>query len=182
METSLEVTFFTNTEVCHIYFLLYSWETIMFFFCFCKCHNFKTISILRVGKNILRLLNVLYIEFLLARLLYTVKPSGGYPAPHPYFILFFTVSINTGRLSQSSSSTTKGLEAKHSGQPWEVCGCLSGNQWQYEKEAHRKSPSSRSASSMEEQICNHYKYEYCKFKEDCQKLHVKGQCKDISSC
>ena len=35
---------------------------------------------------------------------------------------------------------------------------------------------------MEGQICNHFKYGYCKFKEACQKVHVTGECKKLSSC
>ena len=35
---------------------------------------------------------------------------------------------------------------------------------------------------MEGQICGHFMYGYCKFKEHCVKKHVKGECKALSFC
>ena len=32
---------------------------------------------------------------------------------------------------------------------------------------------------MEDQICQHHKYGYCKFQMQCQKKHLKGQCEAI---
>ena len=36
--------------------------------------------------------------------------------------------------------------------------------------------------SMEDQICNHYKYGFCKFQDHCQKKHVEGECNALSTC
>ena len=35
---------------------------------------------------------------------------------------------------------------------------------------------------MDSQICQHYKYGFCKYKNQCQKDHVKGQCEALSAC
>ena len=35
---------------------------------------------------------------------------------------------------------------------------------------------------MEREICRHFMYGYCKFKENCMKQHVKVECKDLSAC
>ena len=35
---------------------------------------------------------------------------------------------------------------------------------------------------MEEEVCNHQKFGFCKFKEQCKKKHLKETCKDLSSC
>ena len=35
---------------------------------------------------------------------------------------------------------------------------------------------------MEGIICSHHMYGYCKFKERCEKQHVKGECKYLSAC
>ena len=35
---------------------------------------------------------------------------------------------------------------------------------------------------METQICGHFMYGYCKFKETCMKKHVKGECQALSAC
>ena len=34
-------------------------------------------------------------------------------------------------------------------------------------------------NKMEAQVCNHYKYGYCKYQDQCQKRHVDGQCNSI---
>ena len=35
---------------------------------------------------------------------------------------------------------------------------------------------------MEDQICQHHKYGYCKFQKQCQKKHLKGQCEALGAC
>ena len=35
---------------------------------------------------------------------------------------------------------------------------------------------------MEDQICQHHKYGYCKFQKRCQKKHLEGQCEALGAC
>ena len=35
---------------------------------------------------------------------------------------------------------------------------------------------------MEKQVCTHFKYGYCKFKEHCEREHVTGECKALFAC
>ena len=35
---------------------------------------------------------------------------------------------------------------------------------------------------MEGQVCRHFKYGFCKFKEHCEKQHVEGECEDLFAC
>ena len=35
---------------------------------------------------------------------------------------------------------------------------------------------------MYDQICSHYMFGYCKYKESCVKQHVKGECKKLAAC
>ena len=35
---------------------------------------------------------------------------------------------------------------------------------------------------MDGQVCTHFKYGVCKFKEHCEKQHVEGECEDLFAC
>ena len=35
---------------------------------------------------------------------------------------------------------------------------------------------------MEDQLGQYWKFGFCKFKDDCKKIHVKAECKDLSNC
>ena len=37
-------------------------------------------------------------------------------------------------------------------------------------------------TKMEAQVCNHYKYGYCKYHDQCLKRHVDGQCNSLHAC